>query len=498
VAALSTACRFRGHECALINVNDKLYPALKKDDAVIELAKSHAPEAIGFSIVTQQWDIAARLAQKLKAALGVPIIAGGVHVTMAPGEVMNEPAFDFAVLGEADEALPELLDALWFRRDPCGIKNVWARRGTEIVKNPVRPFPKAESIPSMDYGLFDFQHLTDSKDGWVGVMAGRGCPYRCTYCFNHALIERYRRETGLSASELGYVRFLPVERVIENLLDIVKKYKRVSTFIFDDDTFTFDRDYVQRFCRAYKQSRIGIPFVVNAHVRSFDSEIAKALKSAGCSVLKFGLESGNARVRKEVLRRPMSDGKIESSFAAAHEAGLHTSAFLMIGLPTETVEEMRDTVRMLGRIRPGRFRWSVFYPFPGTEAERIAREHGQINEKKLPALRNFMEASPLDFGEEHNFLIEKMNLAFPWFVNASSKLPAAAFYAEKAAALEAMNRGQFEEFKKNFRALDAEYSKKFRREGLEHYAVKYNPFMGVSSKFFLAEEGAPKAHEKHV
>jgi radical SAM superfamily enzyme YgiQ (UPF0313 family) len=487
LAALSAACKTRGHATALINMSDKLYPDLD-EDGVVRRAIGERPGAVGFSIVSQQWGLAKRLAGRIREELGVPVIAGGVHVTMVPKDVMDSGAFDFAAVGEADLALPDLLDAIEAGKDTTSIPNIWAQKNGKVVSNPVARFPDINELPPLDYDLFDFQRMTGAKGGWVGVLAGRGCPYRCTYCFNHAIIERYRRDTGLPTAKLGYVRFIPVGRVVDNLCGLAEKYEHVTTFIFDDDVFTFDRSYVLAFCGEYEKRGPGVPFVINAHIRMFDREVADALAHAGCKVLKFGLESGNARVRSKILRRPMSNKKIEYAFCAAKKAGLHTSAFLMLGLPTETTEELRDTVRMLGRIRPGRFRWSVFYPFPGTEAHRIAIEAGQLDEKKMGSIRSFMQSSCLDFGAEQNLLIEKMNAAFPWFVNAETALDVAPFYKEQVEKIENMNAEEFEEFKKEFSKLDEQYSKRFVAEGLEHYAVKYNSFTGVSNTYFLNED----------
>jgi anaerobic magnesium-protoporphyrin IX monomethyl ester cyclase len=368
------------------------------------------------------------------------------------------------------------------------VPNVWAGKDFSIYTNKVRAFPDLAGLPRKDYSIFDFQRMIDAKDGWVGLMAGRGCPFRCTYCFNHQIVERYRHDTGLRASQLNYIRHHPVEDVIGEIRFLLENYERIRMFIFDDDVFTMNRKYVLDFCEEYRRAGIEIPFVVNAHVKLFDDETAQALADAGCRIVKFGLESGSPRVRREVLRRYMSNEQIGEAFDICRRHGIHSSAFLMIGLPTETREEMFETVGLLARTLPGRFRWSVFYPFPGTKAHDIARNAGLIDEKKMAGLHNFFAESCLNFGREHNLALDKLNTAFPWYVNAASSFPSAKVYKKLTDRIDKLSTRQWEEEKEKISVYESEFSAEASRRGMRHYAVKYNRFMGVDSDYFTRED----------
>jgi anaerobic magnesium-protoporphyrin IX monomethyl ester cyclase len=487
IASLSAVLRKKGHETGLLNLNEALAP-VPSDEELIEQVRAFNPDIVGFSCVTTQFKHAERIARKVKEELDLPTIAGGVHATMVPAEILRTAVFDFACLGEAEDALPELLDRMRTGGDTTNIHNIWAARDLSIYTNKVGPFPDISKLPRKDYSIFDFQRMIDAKDGWVGLMAGRGCPFKCTYCFNHQIVERYRHDTRLPAAKLKYIRHHPVEDVIAEMKYLLESYERIRMFIFDDDVFTLDKDYVLDFCRRYQEEHIGIPFVVNAHVKLFDEEIAKALSGAGCRIVKFGLESGSPRVRREVLRRYMSNDSIAEAFDVCRRHNLHSSAFLMIGLPTETREELLETVELLGRSLPGRFRWSVFYPFPGTEAHNIARKAGAIDEKKMAGLHNFFTESCLDFGEEHNLLLDKLNAVLPWYVNAASSLPCAGAYGKMIDRVAPLSREQWEKEKESFIGLDALMSRKALSKGMRHYAIKYNRFMGVDSDYFSRED----------
>ena len=221
--------------------------------------------------------------------------------------------------------------------------------------------PDLKKLPFKDYEIFDFQKIIDAKNGWTGLMASRGCPFSCTYCFNHQLVSDYRRDLGCSFKGLNYIRHFEVNQMIKEIEYLLQNYRNISMFILDDDLFTFYRDYVKQFCAAYKKIS-SLPFVVNAHVGFFDERRARYLADANCSIVKFGVESGSERIRRRILQRRMKNEEIISAIKTAHQYGLHTSIFLMIGLPDETHADVMATIRLMAKAKPGRYRWSFFFP----------------------------------------------------------------------------------------------------------------------------------------
>jgi hypothetical protein len=180
----------------------------------------------------------------------------------------------------------------------------------------------------------------------------------------------------------------------------------------------------------------------------------------------------------------MSNQEIISAFRIAHENDFHTSAFVMIGLPGETREDLFATIDLLATIRPGRFRWSLFFPYPGTAAYEIAREKGLIDFAKMQSLCNFTEESCLDFGESHNLLVDKLATAFPWFVNAQTNWPSSTIYQAFVREIENTDRTKWEKVKSTIRPADQGISAFLGKAGRDHYAIKYNDFMGVRSDWF--------------
>lgn len=485
VAHLSAVLKSAGHETALWQLCEGLSVLPSRQEFKARV-KKESPDLVGFSVVTHQWSYTRQLATWAREATDAVLVCGGIHTMAAPQEILESGRFDYLIRGEAEEALLELVEKLEQHADTSDVKNLGFQRNGKTHLNPVRSLPDLKTLPFKDYEIFDFQKIIDAKNGWVGLMGSRGCPFSCTYCFNHHMAKTYRRDLNCSVKQLQYIRHFDVHQIIDEIRYLFDHYRHISMFIFDDDLFTYYKDYVKEFCREYKKiSRI--PFVVNAHVGFFEADRARYLSAANCKIIKFGVESGSRRIRSQILNRHMSNDRIIQAIQTAKDAGLHTSVFLMIGLPNETHDDILATIRLMATALPGRFRWSYFFPFPGTTAYDISKKENFIDFKKMAQMENFMDASCLDFSREHNLFLRKVGGAMPWFVNACSELPVADAYRKKVAEILEMDEKAWQEKAGQIVDEDQDISKQFIRQGLSHYAIKYNRFMGVISDYFTAE-----------
>jgi anaerobic magnesium-protoporphyrin IX monomethyl ester cyclase len=507
LASISAVLREAGHETRLVNLNEKLPPVPTPED-LLEVVRQWQPGLIAFSCITQQYPKACELARCLRGA-GLelpPLVVGGIHPTLVPAEVMADGVWDHVGVGECEHALLELVTRLEAGEAPDDVRNFLSWRGgvrppvvdaasvdgSCWVHNPVGEFPELADLPEPDYELFDTDRITEAKGGWFSLMSSRGCPYRCSYCLNHKIIDRYRADLERGVGKLNAFRFRPAQKMMSEIRHVLATYEGIDTFIFDDDLFTQNVDHALELCAAYEASEVDVPFVVNAHVKRLDPRVAKALASAGAKILKMGVECGSQRVRSKVLKRHMTRSDILETVASAEEHGLHTSAFVMIGLPTETREERLETVDVLAESRVGRFRCSYFFPFPGTDSWQMAIDAGHVRVEDLAAQTDFTDASALDFGAEENLFIAKLGRCLPWFVNARldayAPAPASARYTPIVERVLVMDRAEWEEFSPGVNDLDRELSAACVDAGELHYAIRYNDFMGVRSDFFLAEE----------
>lgn len=485
VAHLSAVLKQAGHTVELWQFCEEIEP-LPSQKQFCDRLKLMAPDVIGFSVVTNQWAYARTLAEWARQTSSALLVCGGIHAMAAPEEILATGFFDYIMQGESEEVFLDFVETLSQGKDLSNLKNLGYCKGDAIQINPVRPLPELSSLPFKDYDIFDFQKIIDVKHGWVGLMASRGCPFSCSYCFNHQVVSHYRKDLNCSFKELNYIRFFDVEQVVDEIQYLLGRYKNIKMFIFDDDLFTFSREYIKDFCIAYKKV-CSLPFVVNAHVGFFDEERARALVDAGCEIVKFGVESGNEIIRSSILQRYMNNEKIISAIQMANNFGLHTSVFLMIGLPDEGYDEVMDTIKLMAKVKPGRYRWSFFFPFPGTKAYEISAQRNYVNHEKMLCMENFTVGSCLDFGAEHNLFLEKVGKVMPWFVNAHSDLPVAAFYAKKVEEILSLDAQAWQTRRETLLEEDKTISAGFVKQGLSHYAIKYNPFMGVISDYFINE-----------
>ncbi len=504
LAAISGVLKAAGHDTKLLHVCEKLWPIPSMED-IRQLVEEYQPGLIGFSAMSQQYNWCVDVAQNLEQHFDIPTVIGGVHCTMVPEEVTRDGFFDFVCVGEGELALLELVRRLECDRDPRDVENMRISPGRlerimnrvsggidaslcppvdpdGTIVNPVGSFPTLTELPPKDYDLFDLDHIIRVRNGWMGMLTSRGCPYKCTYCFNKEIVDRYLDDGGADKGK-EYLRHYDLNRIIGEIQELKRRHPHMKTLIFDDDLFTLNRQYVRDFCDAYVKAGINLPFVVNAHVQKFDEEMAENLARAGCMIVKYGLESGSDEVRRKVLWRYMTNDKIAASFAAAHRYGLHTSAFVMFGLPHESWENIQETIRLCARVKMGRFRWAIFFPFPGTAGYRITMDAQLIDPVKMEGMGNYFDGSCLRFGEEHDLRIEKLGKCFHWWVNAETDWPTAPAYRKLVTELEAMDRAQWEAARDSIQQRDREISESFLAQGLPHYSIRYSHVMAVHSEF---------------
>jgi len=483
VAHMAAILKKAGHDVAFWQLCEDLAPLPTEAQFVDRIAQER-PDVLAFSVVTNQWAYAQRLARWARGRFSMPFVIGGVHTLMSVEEVLKTGLFDYAFRGESENALPEFVETLQQGESVTEVPNLAYVHDGQIRINPVGPLPELTELPPKDYTCMDFQRMIDAKNGWVGLMASRGCPFACTYCFNHVMVEAYKQDLHCSFKGLNYIRRFTVDQIITEIQYLLKHYRNIRMFIFDDDLFTFDKAYVKEFCQAYRQVS-DIPFVVNAHVGFFDDACAAELARANCQIVKFGVESGSPNVRGKILNRHMSNDAIVEAIATVGRHGMHSSVFIIVGFPHEEQTDVFETIQLLGRAKPGRFRWTFFFPFPGTKSHQISLDGGYIDVEKMERLKNFTDETCLEFGPEHNFLLKKIGRIMPWFVNAYSDLPVADFYREKVEEILAMDQAQWDRVSASLLDRDKEYSQQHCEKGLSHYAVKYNRFMGVISDYFL-------------
>ncbi|MDP8217404.1 MAG: radical SAM protein [Candidatus Theseobacter exili] len=186
--------------------------------------------------------------------------------------------------------------------------------------------------------------------------------------------------------------------------------------LFCDDVFVLDKQWLEQFCETYYKE-IGLPFRCQARPEMLNPEICKLLKNAGCFNIQMGIEAGNERIRKDVLKRRMTDERIIQAAQSVKKAGMTLYVYNMVGLPFETEKEILETIELNKKVKPDFMQSSIFQPYPGTELKAICEKEGwlkadatQIRSNKFSSIVEYPELSSKDicrYKKKFRYLIYK-------------------------------------------------------------------------------------------
>jgi len=342
------------------------------------------PDVIAYSLRTGYHRYYIDLNLKLKKKYKFISIFGGPHVTFYPN-VINEEGVDTICQGEADEAFAEFVDVLEQGGDINKVKNFWIKTPAGIIKNEKRPLNQnLDSIPFPDRKMFnDYEEVRIAKVH--SFIASRGCPFKCTYCFNDGMSKSYEGQK--------YVRRRSVDNVIEELKIVKEKYD-LKIAIFEDDTFNLSRKWLKEFCEKFSKLNLKLlPIGVRAEL--IDEEQVQWLKKANCVSLIFGLESGNEKVRREVLFRNITDKKMIECGRLLRKYGIGFATENILAIPTSTLDDDIETLALNLKCKPLYGGAKLMQPYPGTMIYNIAVRMGLFKEKNFDVLTDFTASSNL-------------------------------------------------------------------------------------------------------
>lgn len=366
VISLGGILKKHGHEAeAIIETSG---PGLSR---AVEAAK---PTLVAFSTTTGDHTWVAERASAIKRVLpNVPVVVGGPHPTYFP-EFINSPGIDYICRGEGEQSLVELVEAVEGGDDPTTIPNIWASIGGKTYKNDVRPLIETlDELPFADRALY-FKYPFFKRDRVFHVMFSRGCPFSCSYCFNAAYRELYKKKGK-------YVRLRSVDHSITELQQIKSNYD-VRLFYFVDDVFGLSRGWADEFLIRYAQE-VRIPFICNSHVQYITDQLAEGLARASCFSVQFAIESANDQIREQVLHRHETNQEIIAAGERLHRHGIRFLTYNMLGCPGETTEQALETIELNTKLKTDFPRFSLLQPYPQTPIYRHAVETGAIQERDI-------------------------------------------------------------------------------------------------------------------
>jgi anaerobic magnesium-protoporphyrin IX monomethyl ester cyclase len=331
------------------------------------MAEDFHPDLIAFGSTTGFHRKYLKQVEPVRMRLGVPAVMGGAHPTYFPEVLCENPWLDYAVRGEAELAFPMLLQALQGEIPFSSVGNLIYREAGKIIQNPLLPL--VEDLDSIPFPKRDMVPGANRKA--VFCITGRGCPYGCTYCFNHTSRKLY---SGLGK----YCRRRSPENVIEEIVEIRSHNPELQMVVFQDDIFILDHDWVRKFARQYKEA-VNLPFHCHLRANLVTEEITDVLAGAGCISVKMAVESVNPTVLNDVLGRGLTVETIEAACRAVKRSGIRLVTQNILGIPTTTLEDDLETLRFNCKVKPDFAFATLMQPYPKTEIARFCLEKGFID-----------------------------------------------------------------------------------------------------------------------
>jgi len=362
LAYIAAALEQAGHEVYYLDCSAE---HLTVDDTAKELSRRYENlDFIGLTATTPLINNALAIAQKAKEIFGsVKIILGGVHPSVMPDEVLDNPQVDFIAVDEGEETFKELIGG----KNPAEVLGLCYKQNGQIIKNPLRPLiQNLDDIPPPAYHLLPMDKYYPAVGSYkrlpaMILFATRGCPGRCTFC--------YRTFRGI-------VRKRSARNII-NEIQILQNNYGIKEVAFYDDTFTLFKEVIKEFCEIVINEKIDITWSCFTRVDHVNEELLKLMKRAGCHLILFGVESGDEQILKNI-NKMISLEQVMAVVKCARKLGIETRASFMFGNQGETEETIRKTIDFAIKLDPDEAQFNIATAYPGTELYSWAKERGYI------------------------------------------------------------------------------------------------------------------------
>ncbi|MBN1357112.1 cobalamin-dependent protein [bacterium] len=296
------------------------------------------------------------------------VVVGGIHPTVLPDDIIADPHIDVVVRGEGEISFHELILA-YGDGDLHSVPGITFRENGGIVHTPLPTLVEdLDSLPMPARHLVKYDGYHQVPDAVFAeplreILTSRGCPFRCIFC-SARLVSGFK------------YRYHSPERVLEEVDLLVTKYRARQIAVLDDN-FVVDRQRTLDICeglmkRGYHRKLV---WTTAARADQVDCELLKMMKQAGFALVSFGVETGVPRLMK-LIEKGETLERIARAVEDAHRAGLKVRGTLILGLPTETIQDSRTTIEWAKKLKLDFAKFSLATPYPGTVLFDLAIKQG--------------------------------------------------------------------------------------------------------------------------
>ena len=356
-------------------------------DEVVERVDADT-EVLGIGIMFSNfWPVSRELIRALRARFPrATIVAGGEHVTALPDLALHDAPIDYAVLGEGEETLSELIAHLANAPDCLPVERIaglaWRAADGALVRTPPRrrrraldeiPWPAWDLFPINRYletGLFATMAFESAGRSMV-ILGTRGCPYTCKFCSNEQM--------------WGINFFMRDPKDIVDEMEFYKRTYGATDFHFQDLTLIINRRWAHDLCDEILRRDLGITWKTTSGTRSeaLDLELLKKIAASGCDELTLAPESGSEAITKATRKRVQLEKVLTlARLARDHALPMQIKANMIIGYPEERLRDVLRSFAYIVRMARGGFSYASIHRFtayPGCEYHDIAVKDGRID-----------------------------------------------------------------------------------------------------------------------
>jgi len=347
----------------------------------IRKIKKEKPDIVGFTAMTSEFSQANNLAGEIKKSFDIPIIIGGIHISSIPSH-LTPSNFDIGIIGEGEQTLLELVQLYEklgeFTEEELkkinGIifndnnKNIIteSRKLTEPLDKI--PFPARDLIKMKEYYLTPRQAAYGKFGIYAQMITSRGCPYDCVFCSPTRFWKK--------------VRFHSAEYVVEEMKELIEKYKEIEGILIWDDLFIADKKRLEKIVTLIREEGINneLEFMIFGRVNLINENLCKLLKKMNVTVVDFGLESGSEKILKYLKRGTVTVEDNKRAVRLCKQFGIRTTCSFIIGSPGETEEDLKKTMDLVKNKNVDEAHVFQLTPLPGTVIWEYAKSKGSVSD----------------------------------------------------------------------------------------------------------------------
>ena len=346
-----------------------------------ERALSNDPHIVGVTCTTPLYHQAVAIVARIKAlAPGVVVVMGGPHPGALPQPTLETSLADFVCIGEGEESIVAIVDAVMNAKDPgdiTGIAYRWGEyqgmtttyRKRVSEKREVRATPiDLNKCPIPARHLFEYQRYTDGARDVEGpqtmAMFSRGCPGKCSFCG--------------AADTL--VRFRDVENVLDEL-ELIDKGLGIQNLFVNDDTYTSNKKRVLAISRGIVERGIKLNIGVQLRLDQLDEEICDAMFASGVNYVGPGIESGNEQIIRQIGKGPReSKEHMRKKIGLLQKYDWRIRCSFVMGMPGETEEQIMETIQFAKELAADENAFSILVPYPDSPLWATAKSMGKVHD----------------------------------------------------------------------------------------------------------------------